>query len=93
MDRYDFRKIFTWMPWLTLIILGGWAGLFVIDILEPCQRDIGVLTVFIGIVFFTFAVDSLMKENPEFVRKYFIEWILVCGLFIFFALSIYIWYL
>jgi len=38
-----------------------------------------------------FAVHSLMKENPDHLRRYFIEWLIACGFFIFLALTIYVW--
>ncbi|HUX99649.1 MAG TPA: hypothetical protein VMV49_08855 [Candidatus Deferrimicrobium sp.] len=91
MEKFNFRKVFKWMSWLTLVILGGWIGLFLIDMLHMGTRNVALLVIFLLLTLFTFAVDSLMEENPEVVKKYFIQWLLVCGLFIFFALTIYTW--
>ena len=91
MAKRDFRTIFAWMPWLTLVLLGGIIGLFLIDLFQFRSRDVGILVIFLGMMFLTFAVDSLMKENPEFTRKYFIQWIIVSGILMFFALTIWVW--
>ncbi|MFX1295386.1 MAG: hypothetical protein ACFFD2_11130 [Promethearchaeota archaeon] len=93
MVKFDFRKIFGWFPWITLFILIGWISLFIIDVLKLWEKTLGIFVILFGLMLFTFAVDSLMKENPQYSKKYFIEWMIVCGMFIFFALSIYIWYL
>ena len=93
MAKYDFNKIFAWMPWISLLVLAGWLGLFVIDWLELGTRDVGVLVVLFILMIFTFAVESLMRENPDLARKYFIHWIIFSGLFVFFGLTIYIWVL
>ena len=92
MAKVEFRKIFAWMPWLTLVLLGGIVGLFVIDLFEYRNRDVGILVVFLCMMLFTFAVDSLMRDNPEFTRKYFLEWLIVSGMLMFFALTIWVWY-
>ncbi len=92
MTKFEFRKIFSWIPWITLLVLAGWGGLFVLDFLHMTARDIGVLVVFLGIMLLTFAVDSLMTENPEKTGKYFTEWLVICGILIFFAFTIWVWF-
>ncbi len=92
MKKFDFHKIFSWMAWVTLLVFVGWIGLFVIDFLHLWERDVAVLVIFFGLVLLTFAIDSVMKENPERVKKYFLEWLMVCGFFLFLALTIWVWY-
>ena len=92
MAKRDFRTIFAWMPWLTIVLVGGVVALFIIDLFEYRNRDVGILVIFLGMMFFTFAVDSLMRDNPEFTRKYFIQWLIVSGLLMFFALTVWVWY-
>jgi len=92
MDKMNFRKIFVWITWLTLVVLVGDVGLFVLDLFHNETQDLGLLAVLIGLVFFSFAVDSLMKENPEREKRYFIQWLIVCGLLVFLGLTIYVWY-
>ena len=92
MAKYEFQKIFGWICWVSLLLLGGWAGLFVIDILSFGTRNVAILVIFAALAFFTFAVDSLMKEHPEEMKSYFIKWLLVCGMFAFFALSAWVWF-
>ncbi|MHA1129613.1 MAG: hypothetical protein ACTSQI_01930 [Candidatus Helarchaeota archaeon] len=92
MAKIEFRKIFAWIPWITLLVLAGWGGLFVLNYLHMNSRDVGILVVFFIMVVFTFAVDSLMTDNPENTKKYFFQWLMLSGVFIFFALTIYVWY-
>jgi hypothetical protein len=92
MEKYNFRKVFKWMPWLTVLIFGGWVGLFLIDMIHSGTKNVAMLIIFLLLTMFTFAVDSLMEDNPEVVKKYFTQWLLVCGFFIFLALTIYAWF-
>ena len=93
MRKFNFREIFGWLCWITLGILAVWAaGMLVIDVLALGTRNVGILMIFLSLTLFTFAVDSLMEDNPELIRKYFIQWVIVCGILIFFALTIYVWH-
>ena len=92
MSNYQFKKIFGWIAWITLLVAGAWAGLIVIDFIDWGTRNVGILSIFLGIGILTFAVDSMMEQNPEFMKNYFIQWLLVCGLFLFFGLSIWAWF-
>ena len=92
MVEFDFKKIFGWMCWINLLIMGGWAGLIIMDLFSWGPRNVGIFVILAGLTLLTFAVDSLMKENPDRVKNYFIKWVLACGLFLFFALTIWVWY-
>ncbi len=80
------------MAWITLLVVGGWAALFIIDINEFGTRDVAILSVLLGVAFLTFAVDSMMEKNPEYMKKYFLHWLLAFGLFMFFGLTIWAWF-
>ncbi|TFG04968.1 MAG: hypothetical protein EU536_03345 [Promethearchaeota archaeon] len=91
MPKYKFQKVFGWVPWITLLILGGWAGLFIVDIMSFGTRNVGILVVLLILAILSWGVDALMKDNPDNVRKYFIEWLIVCGLLLFLGLTIWVW--
>ena len=91
MQKFEFRTIFGWMCWINVLILGGWLGLFIVDIMDMGTRNVAILVIFLGYTLFGFAVDSLMKENPEDTKKYFIEWVLASGMLTFFALTVWAW--
>jgi len=91
MEKLDFRKIFGWMCWISLVIGAGWAGLLFLDFISMNTRNTAVLAIFIMVALFNFAVDSLMNENPEQRKRYFIEWLIASGFFMFLGYTIYVW--
>lgn len=91
MEKLDFHKIFGWMCWISLVITAGWAGLLFLDFISMNARNAAVLMVFLMVALFNFAVDSLMNENPERKKRYFFEWLITSGFFIFLAYTIYVW--
>ena len=92
MSKYQFKNIFGWMAWITLLVTGAWAGLLVIDFIDFGTRNVGILGILLGLAIATFAIDSMMDENPESMKKYFIQWLLLCGLFLFFGITIWAWF-
>lgn len=92
MVAFDFKKIFGWIGWIILLFMGGWAGLIVMDFFSWGPRNVGIFVILAAMTLLTFAVDSLMKENPDRMKKYFIYWVLACAMFIFFALTIWVWF-
>ncbi|MHA1266786.1 MAG: hypothetical protein ACTSRS_16235 [Candidatus Helarchaeota archaeon] len=92
MAKPKFEKVFSLVPWITLLIVGGWAGLFIVDIISFGTRNVGILVVLFALAVFSWVVDSLIKEHPERVKKYFIQWLIVCGMFVFFGLTIWVWF-
>jgi putative Ca2+/H+ antiporter (TMEM165/GDT1 family) len=91
MEKLDFRKIFGWMCWISLVIVAGWVGLLFLDFIRVNSRNIAEFALFLMIGLFNFAVDSLMKENPEQMKRYFVEWLIASGFFIFLGYTIYVW--
>jgi len=91
MEKLDFHKIFGWMCWISLVIAAGWIGLLFLDFISMNTRNTAVLVIFLMVALFNFAVDSLMRENPEQMKRYFIEWLIVSGFFIFLGYTIYVW--
>jgi len=91
MDKQDFRKIFGWMCWITLLIFLGWLGLLILDFISWGAKNAAILAVFAMVALSNFAVDSLMKENPDHLNSYFITWLIGCGIFFFIALTIFVW--
>ena len=69
MAKQKFEKVFSLLPWLTILLFGGWAGLILIDIMSWGTRNVGILVVLFALTIFTWAIDSLMKDNPEKIRE------------------------
>lgn len=91
MAKKDFRKVFNWIPWVNVGMLGAWLGLFLIDIIRFGTRNGAILVILFSLTLLSVAVDSLMEENPEHQKKYFIQWLITSGLLAFFAFTIWVW--
>lgn len=91
LDKLDFRTIFEWMCWVSLLVFIGWVGLLFIHYITWGTKNGAIFLLFLMIALSNFAVDSLMKDNPDHVKKYFIDWLIASGFFAFLAFTIFVW--